>query len=1037
MPQDYRSELDELLQSEPARDEVGLPVTPRIQELPLNALSWENFERLCARLIASDHDIVDCHRYGVRGDAQAGIDIMAYRHVFGEGRREFLCYQCKRWQQMTPADLHRIVLKFTYPADRYVIMVSLPATAALRDVVAGLPNVDLWDAEDICNRLKDQPELVEDFFGVHWRDSFSGPVSLEATGGGQRPPEAPYLHWVIGRDAEKQGLLAQYSEVKRTKSGTTVFLMGQQGSGRRALAEWMKGQAHEEQGDAVAALRFLNPGTLPPQEVARFYWAGSIAQEYGPRIVRSFPQTSRTIAGGPWVNLAAQLLKLSAQADKTDTASYDAPDDPRALHQLVRKAARRRSLLLIVEYLDWADPLWIDLLRALADEIAQDLPVLLLVTLSAAAPLDALSRRQHTEPTRLAEELVKHKLAHSYYLGPVTASEIAASIAPADPRLGERLHQLSDGDPLIVQTIWEEWVEQGAVLRDEHGVWCVSPTGDGQWWVYGDVRDHARSLLSDLLKGREVSPPFSLGQVERILNCAAVEGETFTAPAVARVMDVDPDDLIDFFDDWLVAEAEDEDLADEGEAYKSADGILVDEGFVEVDSQRHLCQYRFARPYLHHVWAKYPRDDEQRRAWSSQLADELERFYYPLSYLIADELFDLFGAAGLLERAEPYRRQRAVKSSLEGLLWHVRLLIETTSEDDRFGIYRLFDRGFALSDRLAVEHPDMWEEGYRIVQELGRRAVLVGDVGRQASAHYYMAWHQFNAGHYTEALSLARRAVQLYHEGSGPQSADVAGATNMVGSVLRELGDRVGARAAHEQALAIFEHVLGPDHPNVATLVTNLGLVLRDLGKLGEARAALERALVISERVYGQDHPSVASGVNTLGLVLQDLGELAGARAAYERALAIDERVYGPEHPRVATDVNNLGSVLHTMGDLAGARAALERALAIDERVSGPDHPHVARDVSNLGGVLQAMGDLAGARAAYERALAIEERVFGPNHPHVARDVNNLGDVLQAMGDLAGARAALGRALSIALASGTMIKIAQARDGDSVVYGFT
>jgi len=906
MSQDYRTELNELLQSEPARDEVGLPVTPRIQELPLNALSWENFERLCARLIASDHDVVDCHRYGVRGEPQSGIDIMAYRRVFGEGQREFVCYQCKRWQQMTPADLRRIVQKFTYPADRYVIMVSLPATAALRDVVAGLPNVDLWDAEDICNRLKNQPELVEDFFGVHWRDAFSGPVSFEATGGAQPPPEAPYLHWVIGRDAEKQGLLALYSEVKRTKSGTTVFLMGQQGSGRRALAEWMKGQAHEEQGDAVAALRFLNPGALSPQEVARFYWADSIAQEYGPRIARSFPQTSRTIAGGPWVNLAAQLLKLSAQADKTDTASYDAPDDPRALHQLVRKAARRRSLLLIVEYLDWADPLWIDLLRALADEIAQDLPVLLLVTLSGTAPLDALSRRQHTEPTRLAEELVKQKLAHSYYLGPVTANEIAASIAPVDPRLGERLHHLSEGDPLIVQTIWEEWVEQGAVLRDEHGVWCVSPTGDGQWWVYGDVRDHARSLLSDLLKGREVSPPFSPGQVERILNCAAVEGEAFTAAAVAKVMDVDLDDLIDFFDDWLVVEAEDEDLAEEGETHEGAEAVLIDQGFVEAGSQRHLCQYRFARPYLHHVWAKYPRDDEQRCVWSGQLADQLERLYYPLGYLIADKLFDLFEAAGLSERATPYRRQRAVKSSLEGLLWHVRLLIEATSDDDWFGTYRLFDRGFELSSRLVVERPDLWEEGHRIAQELGRRALLVDDVGRQADAHYFMAWHQYNAGHYTEALSLARRAVQLYHDSSGPRSSGVAIVTSMLGSVLHALGELAGARAAFERALAIGEQVYGPDHPEVATYVNNLGSVLQALGELAGARAAFERALAIGERVFGPDHPNVARVVNNLGGVLRALGELVGARAAFERALCILEKSLPPDHPRIRIVRDNL-----------------------------------------------------------------------------------------------------------------------------------
>jgi len=57
-----------------------------------------------------------------------------------------------------------------------------------------------------------------------------------------------------------------------------------------------------------------------------------------------------------------------------------------------------------------------------------------------------------------------------------------------------------------------------------------------------------------------------------------------------------------------------------------------------IDSQRYLCQYRFARPYLHHVWAKYPRDETQRRLWSSQLAEALERLTHPLTYLVTDKL---------------------------------------------------------------------------------------------------------------------------------------------------------------------------------------------------------------------------------------------------------------------------------------------------------------------------------------------------------------------------------------------------------------
>jgi hypothetical protein len=57
-------------------------------------------------------------------------------------------------------------------------------------------------------------------------------------------------------------------------------------------------------------------------------------------------------------------------------------------------------------------------------------------------------------------------------------------------------------------------------------------------------------------------------------------------------------------------------------------------------------------------------------------------------------------------------------------------------------------------------------------------------------------------------------------------------------------------------ALEIDEKSFGPDHPEVATDVNNLRSVLKDLGDLAGARAAFERALAIFERALGPDHPN-------------------------------------------------------------------------------------------------------------------------------------------------------------------------------------
>jgi tetratricopeptide (TPR) repeat protein len=290
---------------------------------------------------------------------------------------------------------------------------------------------------------------------------------------------------------------------------------------------------------------------------------------------------------------------------------------------------------------------------------------------------------------------------------------------------------------------------------------------------------------------------------------------------------------------------------------------------------------------------------------------------------------------------------------LDALRWHVQFLTETVPDDDRFGTYRLFDRGFALLGRLAKERPDLWEEGVWLAQELARRAERWGDKGYRAEAYRYMAWHYSNAGRYREALPWAQRAVALYRERYGAESTEIARGLNNLGSVQQDQGDLEGARAS------------------------------------------LERALGLWREAYGEKHPKVATALNNLGSVQHDQGDLEGARASYERALRIDEAAFGPDHPKVATRVNNLGSVQHDQGDLEGARASYERALRIDEAAFGPDHPNVARDVNNLGSVQQDQGDLEGARASFERALRIlENSQLPPDHPYIEdlkRKLRSLG----------------------------------------------
>jgi hypothetical protein len=165
-------QLVQHLESVPTPANIKPPVKSRLQYLPFNDLSWEQFELVCAALVEAQPATLDCHLYGVQGDFQQGIDIVATQR--GTEANETWAYQCKRYKEYKPGKLREALDKMTYPADYKVLMLSIDATAALRQISDENDNVFLWDAKDIARKLKDYPVIVEDFFGKAWRDAFCG-----------------------------------------------------------------------------------------------------------------------------------------------------------------------------------------------------------------------------------------------------------------------------------------------------------------------------------------------------------------------------------------------------------------------------------------------------------------------------------------------------------------------------------------------------------------------------------------------------------------------------------------------------------------------------------------------------------------------------------------------------------------------------------------------------------------------------------------------------------------------------------------------
>ena len=152
------------------------PVVPYLERLPLDDpnLPWDRFEAFCEGLVSKLPGVRDTHRYGRRGSNQRGIDIFA---DFDNGER--WAFQCKQRQQFTKTDATKAIQKASYKADRYILMLSRPATSDVRDVFNSNPNWDVWDVDDISRKVRkldvhSAASLVGAHFGPAWRRAFLG-----------------------------------------------------------------------------------------------------------------------------------------------------------------------------------------------------------------------------------------------------------------------------------------------------------------------------------------------------------------------------------------------------------------------------------------------------------------------------------------------------------------------------------------------------------------------------------------------------------------------------------------------------------------------------------------------------------------------------------------------------------------------------------------------------------------------------------------------------------------------------------------------
>jgi hypothetical protein len=165
------------------------PVTTRPAALPFLELGWENFERLCYRLAQADGAVEKAWSYGTSGYGQLGIDILV-RMKDGS----FEAWQSKRHKTFGVAALKEAARVFVNAAwakqaKRFVLAVACTINdpkvideiekARTQLQQRGIAFEPLF-ASELAERLKTQPEVIDDFFGRAWVEKICAPEGVAA-----------------------------------------------------------------------------------------------------------------------------------------------------------------------------------------------------------------------------------------------------------------------------------------------------------------------------------------------------------------------------------------------------------------------------------------------------------------------------------------------------------------------------------------------------------------------------------------------------------------------------------------------------------------------------------------------------------------------------------------------------------------------------------------------------------------------------------------------------------------------------------------
>jgi predicted ATPase len=543
--------------------------------------------------------------------------------------------------------------------------------------------------------------------------------------------------------------------------------------------------------------------------------------------------------------------------------------------------AHQSTLLLVVDDLQWADAGSISLLFHLGRGLAGSR----ILIMGAYRPEEvALGRSGERHPLEPVVNEFKRSFGDiEVDLAQARGRQFVDDFLDTDAnRLGtefrEMLYRQTGGHALFTVELLRGMQERGDLVRD-----------GAERWVEGSVLDWERlpARVEAVIAERIGRLP---AEWQATLAVASVEGEKFTAEAVARVQAADEEALVRHLS---------------GELSKRH-RLVIAQSLQRRDGQR-LSRYRF-RHYLFQKYLYKSLDEVERAHLHEAMGKALETLYGESAAEIAVQLARHFQAAGLVPKAVDYLIQagnKAVRlSANEEAIAHFRqglALLETLPDSGGEGgqstpEHRLERAQQELALQMSMGAPLVATQGYgapEVERAFGRARELcwqVGETPQLGPAVWGLKAFYHLRAQYQTALELAEQCLDIAQRTD--DSALLVGAHMSMGTTLTHLGKFAPARAHYEQGIAHYDPQqhrslafrYGHD-PKVGCLSYGAAGALWHLGYPDQALKWSHEALALAQEL---DHPhTLAYALHFAALLHICRREVQAARERAEADIAL------------------------------------------------------------------------------------------------------------------------------------------------------